>query len=75
MGLGILEDKHLEHVPGTANVLDGDRRREVESHVAHREGLRYDVTGKILLVPQPSDDDANDPLVSFTNTTKYSTAI
>jgi hypothetical protein len=44
MGLGILEDKHLEHVPGTANVLDGDRRREVESHVAQREGLRQSTT-------------------------------
>ena len=62
MGLGILEDKHLEHVPGTAHVLDGDRRREVESHVAQREGLKYDGSGKILLVPQPSDDP-NDPLV------------
>ncbi|KAF1941881.1 MFS transporter-like protein [Clathrospora elynae] len=66
MGLGILPDKHLEHVPGTANVLDGDRKRlEVENLVAagRREGggLKYDASGQILLVPQPSDD-ARDPL-------------
>jgi hypothetical protein len=63
MGLGILDDKHLEHVPGTANVLDGDRRREVASGVGGEAGgLKYDATGRILLVPQPSDDE-DDPLV------------
>lgn len=61
MGLGILEDGHLEHVPGTAFVLDGDRKREVAQDAA-RTHLKYDKTGKILLVPQPSDDP-NDPLV------------
>jgi hypothetical protein len=60
MGLGILDDKYLEHVPGTANVLDGDRTREVASGVGG--ALKYDKTGKILLVPQPSDD-GDDPLV------------
>ncbi|KAF2630705.1 MFS general substrate transporter [Macroventuria anomochaeta] len=60
MGLGILEDRHLEHVPGTAFVLDGDRKREVAQDAA-RSHLKYDKTGKILLVPQPSDDP-NDPL-------------
>ncbi|KAF9692399.1 hypothetical protein EKO04_009460 [Ascochyta lentis] len=59
MGLGILEDRHLEHVPGTA-VLDSDREREVAQDAA-RGHLKYDKTGKILLVPQPSDDP-NDPL-------------
>lgn len=61
MGLGILEDRHLEHVPGTAHVLEGEQKRELERVVAQREGLKYDATGKILLVPQPSDDP-NDPL-------------
>ncbi|PVH95713.1 MFS general substrate transporter [Periconia macrospinosa] len=59
MALGILEDRKLEHVPGTANVLEDDR-----IHVRHEERdgrLKYDKTGKILLVPQPSDDP-NDPL-------------
>jgi hypothetical protein len=62
MGLGILNDNHLEHVPGTAHVLDGDRRRDV----AQRVGLKYDASGKVLLVPQPSDD-AGDPLVCKLN--------
>jgi MFS family permease len=61
MGLGILEDRKLEHVPGTALVLDSDRRREVEQDAAQSYSLKYDKTGKILLVPQPSDDP-NDPL-------------
>jgi hypothetical protein len=65
MGLGILEDRKLEHVPGTALVLDGDKRREVEQDAARNRNLKYDKTGKILLVPQPSDDP-NDPLVCFT---------
>ncbi|KAJ4340446.1 hypothetical protein N0V87_002430 [Didymella glomerata] len=62
MGLGILEDKHLEHVPGTAFVYadDSDRKRSIAQDVA-RQTLKYDKTGKILLVPQPSDDP-NDPL-------------
>ncbi|KAF1929683.1 MFS general substrate transporter [Didymella exigua CBS 183.55] len=62
MGLGILDDKHLEHVPGTAFVYDNDddRKRSIAQDVA-RQTLKYDKTGKILLVPQPSDDP-NDPL-------------
>ncbi|KAJ4317894.1 hypothetical protein N0V94_004724 [Neodidymelliopsis sp. IMI 364377] len=60
MGLGILEDHHLDHVPGTAFVRDGDRKREAAQDAA-RSHLKYDKTGKILLVPQPSDDP-NDPL-------------
>jgi hypothetical protein len=65
MGLGILSDHALEHVPGTAQVLEGELRREVERNAGSmvgRTGLKYDKTGKILLVPQPSDDP-NDPLV------------
>jgi hypothetical protein len=65
MGLGILSDHALEHVPGTAQVFEGERRSEVERIAGSRigrTGLKYDKTGKILLVPQPSDDP-NDPLV------------
>lgn len=62
MGLGILEDTKLKHVPGTAHVLQGDERREIEQTAARHLGLKYDKTGTILLVPQPSDDP-NDPLV------------
>ncbi|KAH8731490.1 MFS transporter-like protein [Phaeosphaeriaceae sp. PMI808] len=61
MGLGILDDRKLEHVPGTALVLDGVQRRAVEENVARGTGLKYDKTNTILLVPQPSDD-VNDPL-------------
>ncbi|KAF1998045.1 MFS general substrate transporter [Amniculicola lignicola CBS 123094] len=61
MGLGILEDHKLEHVPGTALVLEDEARRETEQAVARDASLKYDETGKILLVPQPSDDP-NDPL-------------
>ncbi|KAF2178501.1 MFS transporter-like protein [Zopfia rhizophila CBS 207.26] len=60
MGLGILEDRRLEHVPGTALVLE-DERRHQEEQAPHDPNLKYDPTGKILLVPQPSDDP-NDPL-------------
>ncbi|KAL1798163.1 hypothetical protein ACET3X_002200 [Alternaria dauci] len=64
MGLGILPDHALERVPGTAQVFEGEQRRELERSAASRLGrpeLKYDKTGKILLVPQPSDDP-NDPL-------------
>ncbi|KAF2474725.1 MFS transporter-like protein [Lindgomyces ingoldianus] len=61
MGLGILEDNKLEHVPGTALVLEDDRRQETEHAFARDASLKYDATGQILLVPQPSDDP-NDPL-------------
>ncbi|KNG47744.1 mfs transporter [Stemphylium lycopersici] len=64
MGLGILSDHALERVPGTAQVFEGEQRRELERNAASRIGrpdLKYDKTGKILLVPQPSDDP-NDPL-------------
>jgi hypothetical protein len=61
MGLFILEDRHLEHVPGTALVLEAPRRREEERAVARDGNLKYDKSGTILLVPQPSDDPT-DPL-------------
>ena len=77
MGLGILDDHALEHVPGTAHVLSGEARREQERRAAETTGgrLKYAERGgkgsgrgrgrereRVLLVPQPSDDP-NDPLV------------
>lgn len=64
MGLGVLEDSHLEHVPGTALLTD-----VVGADHHHHHGnldtsaLRHD-RGKnsdMLLVPQPSNSP-NDPL-------------
>ncbi|OCK73837.1 MFS transporter-like protein [Lepidopterella palustris CBS 459.81] len=60
MGLGILNDTKLLHVPGTATVLDDEARLQEENTV-HDPNLKYDFTGKIILVPQPSNDP-NDPL-------------
>lgn len=59
MGLGVLEDHQLEHVPGTAplNELGGEiyNTSGVDSSI-----LKHDPTGQIVLVPQPSDSP-NDP--------------
>ncbi|KAK6354235.1 hypothetical protein TWF730_008647 [Orbilia blumenaviensis] len=58
MGLGILEDRHLAHVPGTA-ILEDDIRGD---NITVDPNLKYDTSGPrpIVLVPQPSDDP-NDP--------------
>ena len=64
MGLGVLEDSHLEHVPGTAlltDVIGADNQHhhgKVDtSTLRHDSGRNADV----LLVPQPSKSP-NDPL-------------
>ncbi|KAI1658593.1 MFS general substrate transporter [Daldinia decipiens] len=64
MGLGVLEDKHLSHVPGTALLTDVDGAEDVHHHgrlntsnLLHGKGRDSDV----LLVPQPSNSP-NDPL-------------
>ncbi|XDG08128.1 hypothetical protein ABKA04_007743 [Annulohypoxylon sp. FPYF3050] len=63
MGLGVLEDKHLPHVPGTAlltDVIGSDnlhRHGELASALRHGKGKDSDV----VLVPQPSSSP-NDPL-------------
>ncbi|EED15301.1 MFS transporter, putative [Talaromyces stipitatus ATCC 10500] len=62
MGLGVLEDSKLDHVPGTSYVNES-------TDVTHRQPdqqqpwLKYDRSGPvpILLIPQPSDDPY-DPL-------------
>ncbi|OJD13718.1 hypothetical protein AJ78_05850 [Emergomyces pasteurianus Ep9510] len=61
MGLGILEDSRLEHVPGTSYILDDDS--STAEQLDPDQNLKYDHSGPvpIILVPQPSDDP-NDPL-------------
>ncbi|EGO58788.1 hypothetical protein NEUTE1DRAFT_128330 [Neurospora tetrasperma FGSC 2508] len=66
MGLGILEDRVLEHVPanlsGTTQYFDDPERPQYATDGAH-EHLKCDRSGPvpIVLVPQPTDDP-NDPL-------------
>ncbi|OTB09866.1 hypothetical protein K445DRAFT_71470 [Daldinia sp. EC12] len=64
MGLGVLEDKHLSHVPGTALLADVVGADDAHHHgrinassLRHGKGRDSD----ILLVPQPSNSP-NDPL-------------
>ncbi|KAI9848685.1 MAG: hypothetical protein M1837_006772 [Sclerophora amabilis] len=61
MGLGVLRDRRMEHVPGTVFVLDDISRTPARNPDNTR--LKYDKNGTvpIILVPQPSDDP-NDPL-------------
>ncbi|KAK5759259.1 hypothetical protein LTS12_010582 [Elasticomyces elasticus] len=65
MGLGVLEDRHLEHVPGTALLTDSVDANQQHHHgdldttvLRHAKG-RGD--GDVILVPQPSRSP-NDPL-------------
>ncbi|KAL5345207.1 hypothetical protein ACLOAV_009577 [Pseudogymnoascus australis] len=61
MGLWILEDKVMDHVPGTTRYFDKPHPQEAgREDVSH---LKCDTIGRdpIILVPQPSDDP-NDPL-------------
>lgn len=64
MGLGILPDRHLTDVPGTSFLsekgLPGSLE-EVTVTTENHTSLKHDPTGKIVLVPQPSNDP-NDPL-------------
>ncbi|KAK7992060.1 MFS-type transporter [Apiospora saccharicola] len=60
MPLGILEDRHLEHVPGTSPLstlgrVDLEVSAGVDSNL-----LKHDPSGKTVLVPQPSESP-NDP--------------
>ncbi|KAF8464568.1 major facilitator superfamily domain-containing protein [Kalaharituber pfeilii] len=61
MGLGILEDRKLDKVPGTVFLVQGDTTDEAPRQLDPR--LKYDLSGPtpIVLVPQPTDDP-NDPL-------------
>ncbi len=60
MALGILEPR-VEHVPGTVYVYESEQRHAELLQAARH--LKRDRTGRMILVPQPSDDP-NDPLVS-----------
>ena len=56
MGLGVLDDRNLEHVPGTATLDDLD---ELATGAAREQAGRAEVKRSkdgIILVPQPSDD-------------------
>lgn len=56
MGLLILEDKHLEHVPGTATLEDlNEVASAAREHHGHTE-LKKSKDG-IIFVPQPSEDN------------------
>jgi hypothetical protein len=59
MGLGVLEDHKLEHVPGTAPLNELGREIYNASGI-NSTILKHDLTGQIVLVPQPSDSP-NDP--------------
>lgn len=55
MPLGILQDRHFEHVPGTATLDDLDPLAALQQEQADGKELKRSSNGTIL-VPQPSDD-------------------
>ncbi|KAF2447159.1 MFS general substrate transporter [Karstenula rhodostoma CBS 690.94] len=56
--LGVLEDKHLHHVPATVILAEEENQRtEATAGLKHGTGKDADV----VLIPQPSEDP-NDPL-------------
>ena len=65
MGLGILEDEKLEHVPGTSLLSESGwatgHHNAIQERLTNQdvEGLKHQ--GDVILVPQPSDSP-NDPL-------------
>lgn len=60
MPLGILEDRHLEHVPGTSPLNELGHVGLEDPVGIDSNFLKHDPSGKIVLVPQPSDSP-NDP--------------
>lgn len=61
MPLGIIDSRRLEHVPGTAPLEKVQNAALRELGRVPNIALKYDKTGTIVLIPQPSDDP-NDPL-------------
>lgn len=65
MGLGVLDDNHLEHVPGTAPLIDVISAEETTSRRLDTALLKHAKSkgrdSDVLLVPQPSRSP-NDPL-------------
>ena len=65
MGLGILDDTHLEHVPGTAllteiQAIHHPTSLEDTLPNVDTSGLKHNKSGTLVLVPQPCDSP-NDP--------------
>lgn len=58
--MGILDDRHLENVPGTSPLNELGRVGLDEPAGIEENFLKHDESGKIVLVPQPSDSP-NDP--------------
>ncbi|MCJ1276789.1 hypothetical protein MMC21_004596 [Puttea exsequens] len=56
MGFGVLEPSHPDNVPGTSIIHDSPTH-----NISLTRTVKYNKTGTIVLVPQPSDDP-NDPL-------------
>jgi hypothetical protein len=54
MGLGVLADRHLEHVPGTSVLSErGDLQADAEAFDGvDARRLKHDASGKVVLVPQ-----------------------
>ena len=50
MGLGILDDRHLEHVPGTALLAD-----MLEARQHHYQGMRDQCSARAKLIPLGRD--------------------
>ena len=70
MGLGVLADHHLEHVPGTSLLSDKGSLAGVDTE-AYRgidsKLLKHDRTGRVVLVPQvtPASKKANNLALRF----------
>jgi len=54
MGLGVLDDHHLDHVPGTALLEDLHDVTTIEGQNAAK--LKHDKNGNTVLVPQVCSD-------------------
>lgn len=68
MPLGILQDRHLEHVPGTATLEDLDPVAALQQEADGKE-LKKSRNGTIL-VPQPSNDpNGTQPACSWADKT------
>lgn len=59
MPLGVLDDRQLEHVPGTSPLNELGRLdaglEDAGAGAADSRFLKHDPTGTVVLVPQPSD--------------------
>lgn len=60
MPLGVLDDRKLEHVPGTSPLNELGITGLEDAAGNDSSFLKHDPTGRIVLVPQPSDSP-NDP--------------